>query len=103
MTVVAGAASVAAGTPVATSALNSRAPSRWTGSPTAATASNASGGHGAPSAGMWVFSTHTSPGRTWWCSAASTAQRTSSAEIVPSASSSVVNCTPALRPPAPFS
>ena len=62
MTVVAGAAQSAAGTPVATSALNSRAPSRWTGTGPAASTSARSPGivHGAPDAAMCVFSMHTS-------------------------------------------
>ena len=60
ITVVADLAYAAAGVRVATSALNNRAPSRCTGKPHAATASSRSSGHGAPLAGMWVFSTHTS-------------------------------------------
>ena len=59
MTVVAGAAYSATVTPVATSALNKRAPSRCTGTPTAPSSCIAASGHGTPPAGMWVFSTNT--------------------------------------------
>ena len=48
MTVVTGAAKRAASTPVATSALKSRAPSMWTGRPSAAAATTASSGAEAP-------------------------------------------------------
>ncbi len=58
MTVVAAAAHSAAGTPVATSALKSRAPSMWIGTgPAASTTScRRAADHGAPDAAMWVFS-----------------------------------------------
>ena len=69
ITVVTGAAKRAASTPVATSALKSRAPSMWRGMPPAAaaatTASSASRLHGVPPEGMWVCSTHTTPGVGW--------------------------------------
>ena len=58
MTVVAADAHSAAGTPVATSALNSRAPSMWMGTGPAASTSarRRAVDHGAPDAAMWVFS-----------------------------------------------
>ena len=62
MTVVAGAAHSAAGTPVAATALKSRAPSMWMGTgPAASTsASRRAVVHGAPDAAMCVFSMLTS-------------------------------------------
>ena len=59
MTVVAGEAYSAAATPVATSALNKRAPSRCTGTPSVPSSCSAAKGHGTPPAGMCVFSTNT--------------------------------------------
>ena len=58
MTVVAAEAHSAAGTPVATSALKSLAPSMWMGTgPAASTnACRRAVDHGAPEAAMWVFS-----------------------------------------------
>ncbi len=92
---------------MATSALNRRAPSRWTGNPqavaTAAVSRSRSMGQGVPLAGMWVFSRHSSPGRGWWWWAAAITHATSSGWTVPSVSSTAWNWMPALRPPAPFS
>ena len=67
MTVVAEAAHSAAGTPVATSALKSRAPSMWIGiGPAASTrARRRSADHGAPDAAMCVFSMLTSDTVGW--------------------------------------
>ena len=105
ITVVAGAAQAETGIPVATSALKRRAPSRWTGrSPAAAiTAPNRSIDQGAPEAAMWVFSRQTSETAGWWYADAARAHVTASGAIIPSASSTVWNCTPALRAAAPYS
>ena len=65
ITVVTGAVKAAAGVPVATSALKSRAPSMWMGRPPAAAARASEGGQrsrGRRPAGMWVCSTQTSSG-----------------------------------------
>ena len=82
----------AAGTPVATSALNSRAPSRCTGSADARPRRRArSSGHGRPPDGMCVSSTHTADTGSQWCGPpASTYHATSAGSSVPSASSTVV-------------
>ena len=58
----------ATGTPVATSALKSRAPSMCTGRPSAAacTACRAASSQGVPPEAMWVFSTQTNDTTGWW-------------------------------------
>ena len=105
MTVAAAAAHSWAGTPVAASALNRRAPSMWTGTGPAAstTARRPSVVHGAPEAAMCVCSMLTSDTSGWWCTAASRARRTSSARSMPSSSSSSTNWIPAFMAAAPYS
>ncbi len=102
-TVVHVAACSAAGRPVATSALNRRAPSRCTGTPTAATASSRSTSQGTPPANMWVSSTHTTDGVGQWWAAASRCQATSAGSSVPPSSSRVTTWAPRLSPAAAFS
>ena len=84
--------------PVATEALNSRAPSRWTGTPTATTAASRSRGQGRPPEARWVSSTQTAAGRGQRCSAPATSQATSSGSSVPSASSTTCSWAAWLTP-----
>ena len=93
----------AASTPVATSALNSRAPSTCTGSPAPHTSSSCSTGQHRPPDAMCVFSTTTATGLSWWCSPASIANLTARAGIVPSSSSSGSRHTPLTAAAAPSS
>ena len=105
MTVVTGAAHWAAAMPVAASALKRRAPSMWMGTCPAASATawRPSRVHGAPQAGMCVFSMLTSDTVGWWYSVACRATRTSSGRSMPSVSSSPISSTPALSDAAPNS
>ena len=101
VTVVAGAERSATVVPVATAALNRRAPSRWTGTPTAATAASRSSGHGRPPEARWVSSTHTTEGAGHRCAAASTRWATSPGSSVPSSSSRRCSWATWLTPKAP--
>ncbi len=102
-TVVAAADSSDAGTPRATSAWNRRAPSRWTGSPGAASRSRSAAPQGAPPAMRWVFSAKTALTSGQWWSCASISQASSSWDGMPPGSSTACSCAEALTPAAPAS